>query len=98
MNWIQLAASRLRKGISFMPDGPRERSRRLTSAGFGVMRRAPVSGHDAERRTLRGKRTLAAPSFGLLRSFQVPSAVRKYRTPSGGTRPRDWNAVSEPSG
>ena len=61
-------------------------SPRLISRGFGVSNCA-VSGRMAESSTLRKKRVPAAPSLGSARLFQLPSAVRKWVTPRGGSGP-----------
>ena len=66
---------------------PRVSSFRLIRRGFGVSTSSSVGRRMAELATLRGKRVPAAPSLGLARLFQEPSAVRKWVTPSGGVRP-----------
>ena len=103
MNWIQLAASRLRKGTSFIfgwPSVPGSRlsSTRLMSRGLGVISWSPVSGRMADSATLRRKRVPAAPSIGSARLFQLPLAVRKCVTPTGGTCPLGWKPTSTSGG
>ena len=103
MNWIQLAASRLRNGTSFIrgwpsaPDG-RPSSTRLMTRGLGVISCSPVSGRMADSATLRRKRVPAAPSIGSARLFQLPLAVRKCVTPVGGTWLGAWKPTSTSGG
>src|SRR6202522_4602281 len=103
MNWIHDAASRLRKGTSCtigLPSAPSGRlsSWRLISRAFGLLKRGSSSGVVAERSTLRRKRVLAAPSLGLSRLFQLPSAVRNCLTAVGYSWPFFWKATSSPGG
>ena len=84
-NWIHDAARRLRKGTSSIVS-PRVSSLRLIKRGLGDSSSSSVGRRIDELATLRGNRVPAAPSFGLSRLFQLPSAVRKWVTPGGGVR------------
>src|SRR5258707_13564002 len=102
MNWIQDAASRLRKGTSVISGRPweslgRVSSRRLISRGFGASNCA-VSGRIAESSTLRKKRVPGAPSLGSARLFQLPSAGPEYLNARGGSRAGGGKPTPVPAG